>query len=554
MRNPNSGYNGFLWNSKGERIYGSYRDSPGKYKPVQPLSKYKTRSISQFDWAELVSISTQLACRIPALRASIRDKNQWANARGSAMYFGDNEKWGQQAEEWLNHEVFPRAVFMETSHDLNWGFRVSGMGLDMAGDNLMILTEDEYHAPRAMFIPAPRIGNGDKSAMMLYSSIAAFSSSTGYRADGLTVVDGGKFKGCLLYNGIIRRNGRPVAIRIMGIDDAGNQVVSDLDLGVQAGTCYAAEYEFFGQGRPVPRIAASILQLSKGEEIDDQLMKALAIASAHTVVHQLPPGTDAIQARGNAITMSRGTNYDDGAREGDDLDHEVYTSYSPDGNVMYIHSDETFAGMPFANPHQDMEDYAVRRLRECIRDCGWSYAFIDTGSTGRSPTRLETEQANTSIHERQMTEKPRRIAFMRYAVMKGVENGDLPRNDADMGRDALKWGIGFPAQMSVDQGNDVKASLDLLRMGVTCEAYLEAKNGQFWRTTQRQRLKEIMTRVEGADQIYEFVVNQKGHKDVTFERCMEWLMQISPNSSQTTKATEALEDPAQPAAKPAKGE
>lgn len=554
-----STYQGFLYGPIGQRIYPSPLDSPGKYRPRQYISREIKKSISQFDHAELISLSTQLCARIPALRAAIRDKNSWAFAHWSPLFLGDNEKWGEEVEEWLMHEVFPNACFHELRPDYAWNMRVSGMGLDIHGDDLSIFTEDEYHNPRIMFIPGPRIGNGPGGGGFL-STVMNLASGITTRPDGQSIVDDGRYKGYPIYNGIIRIKGRPVCARVLGTDDKGEPTFVDLDLGFNFGTHYASECEWFGQGRPVPRVASGVLQWMKKEEIDDQLLKALGLAATKMVVHQLPPGQDAEMARGNAIVQStltrdaldsNGFPITDGSGNTKQIEHQVFAEYLPDGNVMYIGSDENLEGLDYTNPSSDVEAFAMRVSMELLSDLGWSLKLLTSDGTSGAPTRLEVQKANNSVHDRQTIEKARTIQFIRYAVSKGIQEGKIPRNDDGSGMDSMRWGIGFPAELTVDAGNDVTASLQRLKMGLTNERIESAKSGHVAKHILRQRLKEISAKAIAADTIYKQITGM-GHKDFTFQKAMELFYQPNPNSSANVKMQEELENPDQPGAKPPK--
>ena len=83
-----AGYQGFIYGPSGQQIFPTPRESPGKYKPRPLLNREIKRSISQYDHAELVSLAVSLCCRIPALRAAIRDKNSWAFANWMPIYMG----------------------------------------------------------------------------------------------------------------------------------------------------------------------------------------------------------------------------------------------------------------------------------------------------------------------------------------------------------------------------------------------------------------------------------------------------------------------------------
>lgn len=517
-----STYQGYLYGAGGNRIYPSPKESPGKFKPRPSPSRHITRSISQIDHAELVSLSISLGCRIPALRSAIRDKNSWAFCNWLPIYMGEDEKWGEAAEDYLNHEVLPNALFREQRQDFAWAMRISGMGLDLHGDDLAIFTESENHEPRIDIIPSPRIGNGVRNGYS--STIINGSMMSLSREDGLSEVMDGDFKGCGIYNGMIKRNKQWVAARVLGFDERGNPTHSDIPIdGVSH---FACEPEFFGMGRPVPRIAAAVLQWMKKEEIDDQLMKGLALAAQRSVIRRLPPGMDAAKALGNAIQETTETVT---AADGTTEERAVFVEETPDGNVAYIHSDEDLEGISFENPHPNVEAFAVRVLMECLGDLGWSYELLDSSSTGRAPTRLVTQKANNSIYERQTIQEIRSVKFFQHAIAKGMKLGRIPMNRN--GTDPYKWGIGFPANISIDQGNDVSASLDRLKMGLTNERIEASKDGHIAKHILKQRKKEYFAKIMAAEEAMEFAQGLKHAKDITYEKHLEFFYQPNPNST-----------------------
>lgn len=523
-------FEGYFYSSTGSLIYPSPRQSPGKYRRRPVMNREIKRNISQYDHAELVDLSTKLSCRVPSLRAAIRDKNSWAFSYWQPLYMGEDEAWGEEAENYLNEQVLPFACFRELRPDFSWGMKMSGMGLDMHGDDLCVFTEDEQHNPRVAIIPSPLIGNGESGI--------TFSLSAGRttRQDGMGTVEDGDFKGAAIYNGLIRQGNRWVGVRVLGFKEDGTP--THIDLPLDASTHLACETEFFGQGRGLPRIAASVLHWMNKEEIDDQFLKGLKNAAQRAVIHKLAPGMDAQMALGNAITPTVQTvPVIDGAGNVSATETEqetVWVEYTQDGNVQYIGADEDLGGIQFENPHPNAEAFAVRVLMECLADLGWSWSLIDTSMVSRAPTRMETSKANNSMTERQSIQEIRSVRFFQYAIAKGMESGKLKKNRN--GLDPFKWGIGFPKEMSVDQGNDTKSALDRLRMGLTNERIEAAKEGLISKRILRDREKEVQAKIMAASRARKFAESQG--ETITFDQAMSYFYQPTANVPQ----------PAQPAA------
>lgn len=530
-------YSGFFYSTSGSKLYPSPRQSPGKYRARPKINREIKKSISEYDHAELVSLSAQLACRIPSLRAAIRDKNSWAFSYWQPVYMGDDEKWGEAAEDYLNHEVLPQAFFRELRPDFSWGMKVSGMGLDMHGDDLVIFTEDEQHNPRLAIVPSPMIGNGIGTS----ASLTSFQGAP--REDGLTLVEDGEFKGAAIYNGLIRKDGRWVAARVLGFNDDGTPTFSDVALGASAHL--ACETEFFGQGRGLPRISASVLHWMNKEEIDDQFLKGLKNAAQRSVIHKLPPGMDAQMALGNSITPTQqSVTAQDEAGTETTREETVWVEYTQDGNVQYIGADEELGGIQFENPHPNSEAFAVRVLMECLADLGWSWSLIDTSMVSRAPTRMETSKANNSMTERQSIQEVRSVRFFQYAIARGMDTGKIPKNRA--GLDPYKWGIGFPKEMSVDAGNDTKSALDRLRMGLTNERIEAAKEGLIAKRILRDREKEIQAKMSAAARAKAFAASL-GETNFSFEQAMSLFYQPTANVPQPQQqANNQNDQPTQP--------
>ena len=535
-------YNGFLYSPEGQAIYPTPRKSPGRYKRREMVSREVKKQVSQYDHAELVSLSTQICCRIPSLRAAIRDKNSWAFSNWIPIYMGENEKWGEAAEEYLTQRILPNALFNELRPDFSWGLKVSGMGLDIHGDDFALFTTHEDGSAAIKFVPSPLIGNG--SDRQAYSSTVADAGAyQSQRADGMAEVNEGPYKGLAIYNGIIRKAGKPVAVRVIGYNDKGEQVNEDFSL--DKFSHYACEQEFFGQGRGLPRTAAAVLRWIEKEHIDEQFMKGIMNASERTVIHQLAPGQDAAQSRGNAVDESRVTvpQVDAwGVPTGSSEEQAVFVERSPDGTVTYIAADENLSGLTYENPHPNVENFAIRVLMECLADLGWSWPLIDTSLTGRAPTRLETSKANNSISERQSIQEIRSIRFFQYAIKLGMMRGHIPHNDS--ATDPYKWAVGFPAQMSVDSGNDVTSALNRLKMGLTTERIEAAKDGYIAKHIRRQRRKEVAELLKAASDAKTFANSLPGGELFTFDQAMALFYQNSPNPPQ----------PVPPPAEPAKSE
>lgn len=514
----------------GEQLYASPRQHPGKYRERNRVARDPKRSVSQYDHAELVSLSAQLCARIPALSAAIRKKNEWAFAGDSWMpiFYGRlSDWWGDIATEWLTQQVFPNALRGNVRKNLLWALRTSGMGWDIHGDDLALFSKNEITGlPQMTVIPGTRIGNGEQDYWQNSISASGYQTASGYG-----ICKGGKYNGFRIYNGVIYdAQDEPVAVRVIGWKREGDdfkQTFSDFALGLANGAHLASEYDLHGLGRPTPRIAASLLQWMNKEEIDDQFLKMIKLAASKNVIHKAAPGEDAQDARGNALVPVElsAEQTESGKAE------TIYVEYAADGDVTYIGSEEELAGLDFQNPHPNVEEFAVRVLREALDDYGFPYEFLNLSSTGRAPTRLACELVNNSIWQKQSTGEERLLWFVKYAIGVGIESGAIPEPRGNPA-EAFKWTFGYPKEMSVDAGNDVTASLARLRMGLTSQRIESAKWGYVQKRIDSDRRKEAKAHVDMAIELMGYA-KAKG-QEMSFREAREFFYQpgVQPSPEQ----------------------
>lgn len=510
----------------GQRLYPSPRENPSKYRSRPQLARDPKRAISQYDHAELVTISAQLVSRIPVLRAAIRQKSEWAFAGDSwqPIYFGQHEAWGDIATDWLVQEVYPNAMRGTVRKDLIKGLQVSGMGWDIHGDDLAIFSV-KNGMPAMTVIPGTRIGNGD--AKFGWWSQQNVSGGSTLDPMGYGICVGGAYDGWRIYNGIIFDDeDEPVAARVLGwkrVDGKFEQAYVDVRLGMAHGAHLASEFEWHGMGRSLPRIASCVLPWMDKEETDDLFQKGIKNAASKNVIHKLGSGQDATDARGNAIEAVAIP----AEATASGQEEKVYVEYAEGGNTTYIGSEEQLTAFLYEQPHPNVEEFAVRRIRECLNDYGWLYELTDLSSTGRAPTRLGTELVNNSIWQKQSTGETRLNWFIKFAIGVGIANKHIPPPPAGPLHEPYLWTFGYPKEMSVDAGNDVKASLERLRYGLTSQRVECARWGYVLKRINRDREKEVAELLERAARVVE-QAKALGH-ELPFLKALELFWQPSAN-------------------------
>lgn len=485
--NPN-----LICGPRGEALYPTPRTNATKYRPRRPLYRDMKRAISQMDHAELVTECTQLACSIPILSGALRQMAEWAFAGDSwqPIHYGQNEEWGDMASDWLIHQVFPGCVRRTTNKKLIKAMQVSAKGWLVQGDDLALFSVGPDNMPKMTIVPGTCIGNGDiRNGWWVNQTVNSGINGAGaLNPAGYGICLGGKYDGYRIYNGVIFDDeDEPIAARVLGWKRNGvmwEQTYLDFQLGFQYGAHLASPYDWHGMGRSVPRLASAIPAWRDFTERDDFFQKGTKLAATKTVLHQLAPGQDAPTARGDAAEMITGTDADGNTQS-------IWIDQTEGGDVTYIGSGENLQGMEFENPHPNIEDFAIRKLRESVFDLGWLFELIDLSSTGRAPTRLGCELVNNSIWQLQTDGEERLFWFTKFSIAVGIKFGKISAPASGSLDDPYRWTFGYPKEMSVDAGNDVTASLNRLRYGLTSQRVESARWGYVLKRIRRDRQKEV---------------------------------------------------------------
>ena len=532
----------------GETLYPSPRSNPSKYRPAIPLRREMRHAITQYAHSQMITDCTQLACAIPVLSGAIRQMCEWAFAGDSwqPIHYGEDEKWGELAADYLVHEVFPNCIRRTPAKSLIKAVQVSAKGWIVQGDDLALFSTDENNNPVMTCIPATLIGNGDIgtgwwSALTVTSGLSVFANPYGF---GICV--GGRYDGYRIYNGVIYDDKEePIAVRVLGWKRAdGNSykqgkgswepTYTDFNLGFQFGTHMAFPYDWHGMGRPMPRIASAAIAWKDFQERDDNFQKGIKLASTKTVLHKLAEGQDAAQARGDAAQQIT-------VVDNDGNEQTVFVETMEGGDVTYISSAENLEGMKFENPHPNVEEFAVRKLREQVFDLGWLFELIDLSESGRAPTRLGCELVNNSIWQLQTIGEERMFWFTKFAIAKAIQNKRLPVPSKGGLMEPYLWTFGYPKEMSVDAGNDVTAMLKMLQTGLTSQRVSSSKYGYVRKQIRRDRQKEGFDLVDDAVAMLEYAKTK--NQELPFVKAMEYFYQTGAAPTQMPMQPQPFNDP-----------
>jgi hypothetical protein len=489
-------------------LFPSPRHNPKLYKPRMWLAADFKSNFDGYDRIEAINIARQLVAQIGDLSTAIRQKNSWAFVNGwDAQYVGTDASWGQEAEEFLRDQFYPMCHLRGPLFDFRTTLYLTGMALDRDGGDVLVLTENENHFPMVTVYPVTRIGSGP-----------------GARRIGSTV-EGGRYDGAKLHDGLIQdRNGRTIAIRIVGTEGE-----KPFDLSMFSAD-YIFEPEWVDQGHPVPPPTCCSLRWMDRQDLDDFLRAGMKRAATmalkrKTALGEVPNGAENITHEVEAV-----------GPDGETEDHTIILEKVHNaGDIVELSAadGEEIDVLNFNNPHPNAEAFVERTTRECLASMGWHFELLNLASTGRAPTRLVCDLANQTISSRQYTVERRARRVIGYALFKAMKQGFLRKNNN--ARDVLKWEFGYPKEMSVDAGNDAKASIEFLKACMTTRGIEAQKQGRRGEMIKKARLAEIRSDYEDAFKMSSELNKIKGAIDnpVRWEDVLERLEQHNPNPGNT---------------------
>lgn len=457
------------------------------YRP-RPFPGQNTSRVTDYEWKELVTFSRQLFAQMANLAYAICQKNLYAIGDAwKPHYVGVNEKWGQEAQEWLCHEWYPNCDIRGGVFDFTTSLLLTGIALDLDGDDAMVLMEDDNGLPKLRFVEAMTIGSRSKAE-----------------------VKGGSLDGARIENGILLdRNDGFVGIQILGAKPEDDAIIP-------AYNCQLLfEPEFRALNRGVPRMAKATLDAFDTQDIDTFLKRTVKLHSSRGLLHTTSSG--AAPEGGDLVVTRPGPSGDASAPT------DVRVEKIMGGEIFYLQAgaDEKMEAFRSDVPHPNVEAFITRLERRCMNALGWFHELADPSNMRGASVRLIQDQARHSIASRQRTLKSRAKRAVQFAISLAMERGLVSKNYDGM--DALKWGFNLPAQLTVDAGYDEQADQENLRLGSTTLAQICEKKGRWWEEIRSQRVRENFNLIDSAIALVQYA-GSKGQK-ITFREAIGLMQQ-----------------------------
>lgn len=422
-------------------------DSPA----IPRLDRDQPRNISNYGWRQLVSASRYFVENFAPVKGAIDQMATYAIGEGfQPQYYGRNKAWGERVESLL-FEYHKVCDVRGRPFDFKKNLVLDLMTIIRDGDSFKLFVKTPDGFPMFQSIPSHRIGSPN------------YTTRT---------VQTGPYQGMFCSNGVIQTEyGRPLAFEIYddGYNSEPSATIGERDLKM------TFEPKYYEQARGIPWLSAGINDLAKEKAIREFLMIAIEAESAHTILETNETGTPSPSTK--SLFASTPTAANPTAPTVQNLSGGVYRYLkSGSGKLESLKSDR---------PHTNVMDFQFEILRGIFESLGWPIEFYNPEHLGGAPTRQRIAQAKRTLERLQGIAQ--NIATMEdaYIVAVHIQLG-LLEPDPDW------WMIKHqaPRDITVDNGRDIKALMDLYIRGLITMDQLCAENAEYWEDTMDQRIRE----------------------------------------------------------------
>ena len=400
------------------------------------------------------------------IRGLINEMAELSSSSFIPQFFGEDEAWGNQAEEWMarhdlhcdragppfNMRIYRRNVIIGVIRD---------------GDVGTILTEAPGGYPLLQVVPAHRIGS---------------------RQDQVIVEDDDSpFKGCRITDGVIIDDYfKPLAYRIFGENPW--DVTEFVDVSA-ANMFLSFIPEWCGQVRGFSAIASAAFS---AQDIMESRQFSLLAQKANSAIAYIeenekgeaPPGAGfVIPPSQVAMSSQSATNGVNPSATG--LNYEVLDG----GTIRYF---KARTGSKITSPGNDRpaenaQNYEDRIIRGIFHGVNWSTDFsLDPTKAGGAQMRIIIDKVNRTIQTYQdLLLLPAMQRINGYRVSKAIKIGLIPKSD-----DWWKFHYIGPEELTADKKYASDVSCQELEAGLTShEREINKRKGNFERITM-QKIRE----------------------------------------------------------------
>jgi capsid protein len=421
-----------------------------------PRTDYDTSgNVSEWGWREIMSAARYLSANFGPIREGQTQISEYSVGDAyNVQYKGRNREWGLRMEEWL-YEHDKACDVRGLPYDFRTGLILDLISIIRDGDCATLLVDGPDGLPMYQSIPAHRIGMVSNTE---------------------PVVKEGRYRGYRIINGVILdQYNRPTAYRVFNSMDA------DDYQDIPASAMFM-EYrpEFYDQARGLSWLAPCIYDAADIMDLRALLKIALKAEASITLVEHNEVG--APQGLGSALVggiVPGGENQQGNATPS--------VEYFDDSTVRYFRAG-TGSKIEAPNsqrPSQNAREFSNDILRSAFAAMGWPLELHNPDAMRGANTRMRIAQAMRTIEQVQRIADRIAIRKHTFAIAKAIELGILPPDE-----DWYKIEHQKPRTLTVDNGRDTKADIELYKIGAKSLEELCAGNGRYWEEVVTQKVKE----------------------------------------------------------------
>lgn len=379
--------------------------------------------LPRYPWRKAVSDCRWIGAAFSLVSGAIEQKADYVGASHFATYFnGRDTAWGDEAEaalEQLDKICTTRSPLFDWR--ALWWCGVAN--LDDSGPFFINLTQNSDGFPLLQPLEAHRIGSWDM---------------------GEAIVDGGRYDGARILNGIIYdRAGREIAYRVLGAEYGDYRDISARDMIHVAG-----RPRYFSQGRALPRIAPALkdlytaLDTREAEQIAQNVNSRISVIEANETGKR-NPAQDLVNPP--PLPTAQG----------------IDTEYVDKGFYRYIKAGKgQITAHQSARPSDQWQRFDDKITATALFAMGWRVEMFDLSKLGGAAVRGFADQINTAIHAAFNALAPAMIRCRGYQIAKLIQRGDL-RDSAEW----WKWLAQEPAEFTADPSRAVSSEIEAVRAG-----------------------------------------------------------------------------------------
>lgn len=376
-----------------------------------------------------------------------------------------DEDYQTTVETFVREQFWPIAVMNGVGSEMTPNIRRLALLLIRDGEYFILLTKRRTGFPAIQIIPSHRVGTREQE-------------------NGL--VPRGLYRGLPILDGVVRnRQGVPVAYHILGQTPDKDRYVSARSMIHRMVSDYPEAV------RGYPMIAHGLNDARDSLQSHEWERFNMLWRSSRTVIEHNETG---------AKEEHPGDHFDDSTTSCEERKTQVAEIHGGTTQYFRAGTNSKLELLKHENPGQVYESYGNRMIRSICTGVPWPFSFVWEGHTrgGGTSERRDIEQARRTIESVQALITPDIRRVCGYAVSVAANLDLVPSNE-----DWFKWSFSKPPKLSIDDGRNINALLELHARGLVSDGDVLADLGKdeedYWK---RKFLK-------GAEKEQEFINAQE---------------------------------------------